>query len=67
MSRDNLNAGPAWQELDAEAMAGLDGGGPFAEFVYDATHTVITVVKFLYDARPQYGPGQAGYASAKAS
>lgn len=65
MSQTSLETGAGWQPLDERTMADLDGGGPFAEFVYDVTHSVVTALRFLYEVRPQYGPGQAGWAAAK--
>jgi hypothetical protein len=64
MSTKDLEVGPAWQEMDEQAMTGVDGGGPFAEFVYDVTHTVVSAARFAYDLLPRrtlaYASGGGG-------
>lgn len=60
MSTADLEVGPAWRELDEQAMTGVDGGGPFAEFVYDATHTLVSAIRYAYDLWPRT---TAAYAS----
>ena len=60
MTTAALEPGQAWTELDDQAMTQLDGGGPFAEFVYDATHTIVSAARFLYDLRPAPAPQLSG-------
>ena len=49
MSNQTIQVPPEWAELDEQAMADVDGGGPLAEFVYDAVHTTVSAVRFVYD------------------
>lgn len=46
MSTAEMELGATWRELDEGAMAQMSGGGPFAEFVYDTTHTLVTLFKY---------------------
>lgn len=62
MNTPRRQAAPAWAELDEHAMSDVNGGGPLAEFVYDAVHTTVSAMRFLYDAFPRRGGVLAGCA-----
>lgn len=62
MITPTLQVAPAWTELDDDAMTDVNGGGPLAEFVYDAVHTTVSAMRFVYDLFPRRGGGLAGCA-----
>lgn len=62
MNTPTMQTASPWAELDDQAMTDVNGGGPLAEFVYDAVHTTVSAMRFLYDAFPRRGGGLAGCA-----